>query len=110
MKETILASAQPTATVQVNNLALLEALLNIIINATELTMLAIGSLIILTVIYKKNKIRSIAKNFRLSSDLAKLNIKDKFAILCGGCLMTAGPSLGPCCNWLYHALLRPLLQ
>jgi hypothetical protein len=104
MKETHTRQRTTDRNSAVNNLALLEALLNIIINATELTMLAIGSLIILTVIYKKNKIRSIAKNFRLSSDLAKLNIKDKFAILCGGCLMTSGPALGFCCNWLYHRL------
>jgi hypothetical protein len=110
MKEIIYASAQPTEMVRVNNLALLEVLLNIIVNATELIMLAVGSLIILTVIYKKNKIKSIAKNFRLSSDLAKLNIKDKFAILCGGCLMTASPVLGPFCNWLCNVLLLPLLQ
>ncbi|MBP9090106.1 hypothetical protein KBI23_03695 [bacterium] len=110
MKETILAGAQPTATVHVNNLALLEVLLNIIVNATELVMLAIGSLIILTVIYKKNKIRSIANNFRLSSDLAKFNIKDKLAILCGGCLMTSGPALEFCCNWLVRLYAENLLQ
>ena len=100
MKEIIYASAQPTEMVRVNTLACLEALLNILVNSAELAMIAIGCLIILTVIYKKNKIRSIAKNFRLTSDAGKFNIKDKLAILCGGCLMTSGPALTFCCNWL----------
>lgn len=73
-------------------------------------MIAIGGFIILTVIYKKNKIRSIAKNFRLTSDAAKFNIKDKLAILCGGCLMTSGPALEFCCNWLYRLYVVDQLQ
>ena len=110
MKEIIYASAQPTEMVRVNNLALLEALLNIIVNATELITLAVGSLIILTVIYKKNKIRTIAKNFRLTSDPAKFNIKDKLAILCGCCLMTSGPALTFLCNLLVRLHADHVLQ
>ncbi|MBA4076848.1 MAG: hypothetical protein C0508_17545 [Cyanobacteria bacterium PR.023] len=109
MKEIIYASAQPTEMVRVNTLACLEALLNILVNSAELAMIAIGCLIILTVIYKKNKIRNIAKNLRLTSDAGKFNIKDKLAILCGGCLMTSGPALTFCCNWLVRLYADNLL-
>ena len=71
MKEIIYASAQPTEMVRVNNLALLEVLLNIIVNATELIMLAVGSLIILTVIYKKNKIKRLNCSYQIKSLLKK---------------------------------------
>ncbi len=87
MKEIIYASAQPTEMVRVNSMALIENSLNIMVNATELIMLAIGSLIILTVIYKKNQIKTIAQNFKLTYNPARLNIKDKIAIFCGSCLI-----------------------
>jgi hypothetical protein len=87
MKEIILISVLRPGEVGVNNFALLQALLNIILNAAELTMLAIGSLVILTVIYKKNQIKTITQNFRLTSKPDHLDMRDKFAIFCGSCLI-----------------------
>ncbi|MFA7338165.1 MAG: hypothetical protein WC028_15365 [Candidatus Obscuribacterales bacterium] len=110
MKEIILASAQPTATAQVNTLACLEALLDILIKGGELSMLAIGSFIILTVVYKRNKIRSIAKSFRMTALPAKLSLKEKFAVCCGGGLVAAAAMLESTSLWLAESIPYTLLH
>ena len=110
MKQIILASAQETATVQVNNLACLEALLNIVINGVELSMLAIGSFIILTVIYERNKLRSIAQNFRMTAAPANLSVKEKFAVCGGSGLVALAAAIESSSHWLSEPLSYYLLH
>ncbi len=53
--ETVISGVAQTGSVRVNNLAMLEALLNIYVNGIEILLIAFGALLFMTALYRRRR-------------------------------------------------------